>query len=107
MKNEVFQDFRNRYAALKQSWGGYAGYDTWVAKANNASFGAQAAYDDLVPAFEVLFAREGRDWPRFFAAVKQLASRPEPERLAQLEALQAQASNATRQAQTRPRFNPL
>jgi len=107
MKNEVFEDFRARYAALKQSWGGYAGYDTWVAKANNASFGAQAAYDDLVPAFEVLFVREGRDWPRFFAAVKQLASRPEPERLAQLEALQAQASQATRQAQTDPRFNPL
>jgi predicted aminopeptidase len=107
MKNEVFRDFRARYAALKQSWGGYAGYDTWVANANNASFGAQAAYDDLVPAFEVLFVREGRDWPSFFAAVKQLASRPESERLAQLQALQAQASHATRQAQTPTRINPL
>ena len=38
-----------------------AGYDRWVAKANNASFAAQAAYDELVPAFEALFEREGRD----------------------------------------------
>ena len=29
-----------------------AGYDRWVAKTNNASFAAQAAYDELVPAFE-------------------------------------------------------
>jgi predicted aminopeptidase len=107
MKNEALQDFRARYAALKQSWGGYAGYDAWVAEANNASFGAQAAYDDLEPAFEALFVREGRDWPRFFAAVKQLASRPQAERLAQLQAFGADASATTRQAQTSTGLNPL
>lgn len=107
MKNAVFQDFRNHYAALKQSWGGYSGYDDWVAQANNASFGAQAAYDDLVPAFETLFVREGRDWPQFFAAVKQLADRPAPERLAQLQALAAQAPASTHQAQSSPLLNPL
>jgi len=107
MKNEVFQDFRARYRILKQSWGGYAGYDAWVAEANNASFGAQAAYDDLEPAFEALFVREGRDWPRFFAAVKQLASRPQAERLAQLQALGDDASATTRQALTPTQLNPL
>jgi predicted aminopeptidase len=61
-----------RYAALKESWGGYAGYDGWLARANNASLGAQAAYDELVPGFEALFASEGGDWPRFFAAVRKL-----------------------------------
>lgn len=106
MKSEVFQDFRNRYAALKQSWGGYSGYDAWVAQANNASFGAQAAYDELVPGFEALFMREGRDWPRFFAAVQQLASRPAAERLAQLQALSAQAAS-TQQAQTATPLTPL
>ena len=99
IKNEVFQDFRQRYATLKYSWGGYAGYDAWVAQANNASFGAQAAYDDWVPAFDALFVQAGRDWPRFFDAVKQLADRPESERLAQLRALAAQAPERTRQAQ--------
>ena len=51
-------------------------YDGWVARANNATFGAQAAYDELVPGFEALFEREGEDWPRFYAAVKQLAKLP-------------------------------
>jgi predicted aminopeptidase len=74
MKTEVMATFRARYAALKSRWGGYAGYDGWVARANNATFGAQAAYDELVPAFEALFERNGRDWPRFYDAVRQLAA---------------------------------
>ena len=47
--------FHARYAEMRQHWAGYRGYDAWVARANNASFGAQAAYDDLVPGFEALF----------------------------------------------------
>ena len=74
------QQFRDQYAQLKVQWGGYAGYDAWVARANNASFGAQAAYDDLVPGFEALFAHEGRDWQRFYDAVQRLASLPKNER---------------------------
>jgi predicted aminopeptidase len=97
MKEEAMNDFRSQYAALKQSWGGYAGYDRWVAQANNAAFSAQAAYDDLVPAFEALFEREGRDWLRFYAAVKQLAQRPEAERLQQLQALSADTAKMARQ----------
>ena len=69
-------EFRSRYEALKVSWGGYAGYDPWVARANNASFGAQAAYDELVPGFEALFERQGRDWPAFYDAVRRLADTP-------------------------------
>jgi predicted aminopeptidase len=79
-KKEVMEAFRQDYAQLKNSWGGYAGYDGWVARANNAAFGAQAAYDELVPAFEALFAREGHDWPRFYDAVKHLAQQPAAER---------------------------
>lgn len=80
MKEEAMRGFRARYAALKQSWGGYSGYDPWVAQANNAAFGAQAAYDELVPGFLALFEREGRDWPRFYDAVRQLSQRPAHER---------------------------
>jgi len=80
MKNEAMQIFRNNYAALKQSWGGYSGYDLWVAQANNAAFGAQAAYDELVPGFEALFVQQGRDWLRFYDAVRQLAQHPAQER---------------------------
>ena len=79
------QAFRAQYAQLKTAWGGYAGYDPWVARANNASFGAQAAYDELVPGFEALFEREsragGHPWPRFYDAVRRLAALPKEERL--------------------------
>jgi predicted aminopeptidase len=75
-KQNAMQRFREGYAALKDAWGGFSGYDLRVAGANNASFAAQAAYDDWVPAFEALFEREGRDFPRFYAAVRALAALP-------------------------------
>ena len=100
MKKEAMQAFRDDYAALRARWldapGGMpprattaqvAGYDRWVAQANNASFAAQAAYDELVPAFEALFEREGRNWPRFYDAVRQLTQQPLPERHDTLRAL--------------------
>ena len=76
----VLHNFREKYIKLKSDWGGYPGYDAWVGKANNALFGAQAAYDELVPGFEALFEREGRDWSRFYGAVKQLSDLPEDAR---------------------------
>ncbi|MBU3738924.1 MAG: apolipoprotein N-acyltransferase, partial [Rhodoferax sp.] len=81
MKNEVMRDFRADHARLRAGWGAYPGYDAWVAQANNAALGAQAAYDDLVPAFEALFERQGRDWRRFYDAVRRLADLPAPARL--------------------------
>jgi len=80
MKSSAMQDFRRAYAELKATWGGYNGYDTWVAQANNAAFGAVAAYDDLVPGFEALFAQQGRSWPRFYDAVRQLTRLDAPKR---------------------------
>ncbi len=47
----------------------------------------QAAYDELVPGFEALFAQVGGDWPRFHAAVRELARRPRDERQARLRSL--------------------
>ena len=86
LKTIAMQNFRDQYAQLRAAWGGYAGYDPWVGRANNAMFGAQAAYDALVPGFEALFEREGRDWQRFYDAVRQLAALPKTERRARLKA---------------------
>jgi len=83
-KQAAMQDFRAQYATVKAAWGGYAGYDRWVAQANNASLGAQAAYDALVPQFEALFARKGGDWPAFYDAVKRIAALPAADRRAAL-----------------------
>lgn len=88
-KQQAMQEFRAGYAALKASWGGFAGYDGWVASANNAAFGAQAAYDELVPGFEGLFAREGQSWPAFYDAAKKLAALPKEARHQALKALAA------------------
>lgn len=83
----VMRDFRRAYADLKLQWSGYAAYDPYVAQANNASFAAQAAYDGLVPAFNALFEREGRDFARFYDAVRTLAALPKEERRARLNHL--------------------
>ena len=98
MKNGAMQDFRARYAQLRQQWQAQrqepmaaeqlAAYDRWVAEANNASFAAQAAYDEWVPAFEALFTRQGGDWRRFYDAVQALADLPPPLREERLRALQ-------------------
>ena len=91
LKSEAMAHFRQRYAALKAEWAAagtpFDGFDPWVAQANNAFFGIQAAYDELVPGFEALFAQVGGDWPRFHAAVRDLARQPKAERQAQLRTL--------------------
>ena len=59
---------RAEYATLKATrWGGWAGYDAWFARANNATLGVLAAYNELVPDFERLFDRSGGDFERFYA----------------------------------------
>lgn len=74
MKNIAIEEFKSQYEILKTNWNGYAGYDNWVKQANNAAFGALAAYDDGVPHFEALFEQQGGDWLKFYAAVQKLAS---------------------------------
>ncbi len=90
-KAEAMARFRQRYADLKAGWAAagtpFDGFDRWVAEANNAFFGVQAAYDELVPGFEALFAQGGGDWPRFHAAVRELSRLPKAERQARLRAL--------------------
>lgn len=80
LKDKAMRQFRDDYQQLKAAWGGFAGYDPWVAQANNAALGAQAAYDELVPGFEAVFSREAQDWPRFYDAVRRLGALPKEER---------------------------
>jgi len=84
-KARLMADLRSDYETMKRErWGGFSGYDGWFARANNASFGVLAAYNELVPHFERLFEREGRDFDRFYAEVKRLAALPQEQRRAQL-----------------------
>ncbi len=83
-KSEVLAAFRADYARLRDSWNidpaRMRAYERWVNEANNASFGAQAAYDELVPGFEGLFRSLGGDWSRFYDEAKGLATVPKAER---------------------------
>ena len=83
-KRKVMEQFRAGYEQMKLAAGGeppvWRGYDRWVREANNAFFGAQAAYDELVPGFEAVFHAQGEDWTRFYDAARQLAALPKEER---------------------------
>jgi len=84
-KAALMQRLQADYVALRDGpWQGYAGYDAWFARANNASLGVLAAYTGLVPQFERLFDAQGRDPARFYTAVKRLASLPKEDRRATL-----------------------
>jgi len=86
-KAEAMAQMRAEYETMKRErWGGFSGYDGWFARANNAAFGVLAAYNALVPDFERLFERSGRDFERFYAEVKRLAALPKAQRRAELSA---------------------
>jgi predicted aminopeptidase len=89
-KGEAMGELRQEYARLKESWGGYAGYDGWFAgNPGNAHVASVAAYTRLVPAFQALLAEEGGDLPRFYDAVREVARLSGEERAARLAELAA------------------
>lgn len=86
-KQQVMQQLRDEYAQLKASWGGFAGYDRFIANANNASLGALAAYDELVPQFEAVFEKKGKNWAAFYEAIQSITPLPKDARRAALAAM--------------------
>lgn len=93
-KQALFAQLHADYQRLRNEvWGGWPGFDPYFAtlEANNARLLPFALYDQDKDAFRRLFEREGRDWARFFDAVKRLAALPESERRAELQRLQAAA----------------
>jgi predicted aminopeptidase len=85
-KAKLFEEMQDEYRALKDSWGGFAGFDRLFEHPNNALLASVAAYTELVPAFRAMLAAEGGDMGRFYAAVKKLAALPADERRARLGA---------------------
>jgi predicted aminopeptidase len=89
VKARLFRQLQDDYQILKQSWGGYAGYDRFFAEPlSNAHLAAVATYNDYVPAFRALLARE-HSFDRFYAAVRRIAALDRPERDRQLKLLGA------------------
>ena len=93
-KAELMASLQQDYAALKQQWGGYAGYDRWFAEPlSNAHFALISTYHDLVPAFHGLLA-EHKSLPAFYRAVRALARMEPAQRRKTLERYGAQTQQA-------------
>lgn len=88
-KQREIEAFRRRYAQWRErDWPHDHRYDTWVAQPiNNARLLPLGLYDQWTPAFAVLFQRAKRQWPAFYARVRELARKPKAQREKLLQAL--------------------
>jgi len=85
-KQKIFAEMKKRYASLKESWGGYTGYDDWFSKNfNNADIAEQDEYHRLVPFFQELFDLSGRNFPAFYAKAEAIAKLPKLKRYMEIE----------------------
>jgi predicted aminopeptidase len=79
-KARSFDQLQADYELLKQSWGGYAGYDRFFAEPlSNAHLASIATYTDFVPAFRAMLRRE-RSFRAFYAAAQRVADLDRGER---------------------------
>ena len=98
-KEEQFAALAEDMRDLEHRQGVSSGYEEWVEEGlNNAHLASVATYFDCVPGFERLLAREDGDLPRFYAAVRVLAKKPEAERHRELCVRSAQGDQQARLA---------
>jgi predicted aminopeptidase len=88
-KQREIEAFRTRYSQWRERcWPQDHHYDSWVAQPiNNARLLSFGLYEQWTPAFAVLFQRAERQWPAFYASVRELARKPEAQREKSLQAL--------------------
>ena len=78
---------RSEYETMKRErWSRFSGYDGWFAR-QQCGLRRAGRVQLLVPGFERLFERSGRDFERFYAEVKRLAALPKAERRAALASI--------------------
>lgn len=75
-KAEILRELQQEYAALKQAWQGYTGYDRWFAELNNAKVAAVSTYQAGVPALRHLLSALDEDLQRFYRAAANIAAWP-------------------------------
>ena len=87
-KTAPFRSLRASYRQWKKGWGGYRGYDAWMAQPlNNAHLASMATCHRLEPAFRRLLAQSYNDLPRFYQTVRRLAHLSPSRRSARLARL--------------------
>lgn len=86
VKQNVFDIMQDEYQVLKESWGGYAGYDNWFKRdINNARLVAVSTYRRNVPAFYAMYEEADQDLARFYAIAREVSKLPIKERSAKLD----------------------
>jgi hypothetical protein len=85
-KATVFAELRNDYSKLRQSWGGYAGYDRFFENINNANLASFSIYQARLPDMQRLLARKEGDLAAFYAEIQRLAGLSKTGRDAELAA---------------------
>jgi len=89
----AFAGAQARYRALRAGWTEAPWFDGWLdAEPNNARLAALSSYEDYVPAFRALLAREGGDLQRLYGSVNDLGKLPPAERDAAMQALSGSAA---------------
>jgi predicted aminopeptidase len=93
-KAETFVELERAYQGLRESWGGWGGYDRWFdTPLNNARLIPSATYRGLLPAFRILLDRADGDLQAFYAACRKLAAMSQAERDAEFQRLLAIAGS--------------
>lgn len=86
-KARLFVGLKEDYEVLKAGWGGYKGYDRFFAEPlSNAHLASIATYNDFVPAFRELLARE-KTFPAFYRQVRRIADLDRDDRRRMLASL--------------------
>jgi predicted aminopeptidase len=89
-KAGLFAHLKDDYQLLKVSWGGYSGYDRFFAEPlSNAHLASIATYNDFVPAFRTLLAKE-KSFPAFYREARRIAELDHDERQRVLRRLGAE-----------------
>jgi predicted aminopeptidase len=89
-KREEIERLRADYFRLRDTqWQGKGGYDDWIkSDINNAKLLPFGLYRRWVPAFAALFARQGGQWPEFYAAAAKISRLDAAARVDALSGLQ-------------------
>jgi len=86
-KATVFAAMREAYLILRERWGGAGDYDAWFEQPlNNATLAAISTYREHLPALQQRLRRVGL--AQFYTDVEALATLPQAERAARLQAWQ-------------------
>ena len=96
-KRRIFARLRAAYQRQKAAWGGYSGYDRWMASdLNNAKLASISTYRTLVPAFQELLAQKEGKLPAFYRAAAHIGHLSPVARQAAMNRLLAQSRQRNR-----------